>query len=72
MKGEKMETLDIIKKIQSLPHDLQKDVADYIEFLEYKHQTDIRPKKRTFGLLKGKIHMTEDFDEPLEDFKEYT
>lgn len=24
-----------------------------------------------FGLLKGKIKMAPDFDEPLEDFKEY-
>lgn len=24
-----------------------------------------------FGCLKGKIHMSPDFDEPLEDFKDY-
>ena len=24
-----------------------------------------------FGCLKGQIHMSDDFDEPLEDFKEY-
>lgn len=28
-------------------------------------------RKAGFGVLKGKIHMTADFDEPLEDFKEY-
>lgn len=28
----------------------------------------IRPQ---FGCLAGKIHMAADFDEPLEDFKEY-
>ena len=28
-------------------------------------------KKRIPGLLKGKIWMSQDFDEPLEDFKEY-
>ena len=32
------------------------------------------PRKRTdlpWGALKGKIHMTDDFDEPLEVFKDY-
>ena len=28
-------------------------------------------KNRTPGLLKGKMWMSPDFDEPLEDFKEY-
>ena len=28
-------------------------------------------KERKAGSLKGKIWMAEDFDEPLEDFKEY-
>ncbi|MEO0835196.1 MAG: type II toxin-antitoxin system prevent-host-death family antitoxin [Cyanobacteria bacterium J06642_3] len=29
----------------------------------------LRPLKR--GSAKGKVHMSDDFDEPLEDFKEY-
>jgi len=29
------------------------------------------PKTPRFGCMKGKIWMAEDFDEPLEDFKEY-
>lgn len=28
-------------------------------------------KKRKAGLLRGKIRMAEDFDDPLEDMKEY-
>jgi len=28
-------------------------------------------KKRKIGCLKGQIWMAEDFDEPLEDFKDY-
>jgi hypothetical protein len=28
-------------------------------------------KKRAFGSLKGKIHLAEDFDSPMDDFKEY-
>lgn len=30
-----------------------------------------QPALKGFGCLKGKISMTADFDEPLEDFKEY-
>ena len=30
-----------------------------------------RPRKRTFGSAKGLIEMADDFDEPLEDFREY-
>ena len=29
------------------------------------------PRKREFGSAKGLIHMSDDFDEPLEDFREY-
>jgi hypothetical protein len=28
-------------------------------------------KKRAFGSLKGKIHLSEDFDNPLDDLMEY-
>lgn len=33
------------------------------------------PRKRKdlpWGVFKGKIHMTDDFDEPIEEFKDYT
>ena len=33
-------------------------------------QTPVK-RKRTFGSARGLIVMTPDFDEPLEDFKEY-
>ena len=28
-------------------------------------------RKMPWGIFKGKIHMTDDFDEPLEEFKDY-
>lgn len=28
-------------------------------------------KKKLIGFSKGKVHMSKDFNEPLEDFKEY-
>ncbi|GHV96750.1 hypothetical protein AGMMS50293_30700 [Spirochaetia bacterium] len=30
-----------------------------------------QPKRRGFGCLKGQIWMADDFDAPLEDFKDY-
>jgi hypothetical protein len=34
-------------------------------------KTTVRPDLKGFGCMKGKIWMAPDFDEPLEDFKEY-
>lgn len=34
-------------------------------------QVSSQPKRRQRGSAKGQIWMTADFDEPLEDFKEY-
>lgn len=72
----------IFQEIQSLPEPLQQQVLDFVQFLKTKRagkqtkpQTDDKPdetpQKRIFGLAKGKIHLAPDFDEPLEDFKEY-
>jgi len=33
--------------------------------------TESQKKAPKFGCMKGKIWMSDDFDEPLEDFKEY-
>jgi antitoxin (DNA-binding transcriptional repressor) of toxin-antitoxin stability system len=35
-------------------------------------QVSSQPKRRQRGSAKGQIWMATDFDEPLEDFKEYT
>jgi hypothetical protein len=32
--------------------------------------TDV-PKKRLAGVLRGKVKMSDDFDEPLDDLKDY-
>ncbi len=34
-------------------------------------QKVVRSHKRVFGRARGKYQMADDFDEPLEDFKEY-
>ncbi|MCL2027028.1 MAG: DUF2281 domain-containing protein [Bacteroidales bacterium] len=55
-------------KIEGLPIEMQKEVSLFAEFLLSKTSHIVTPK---FGSLKGKIHLSADFDAPLSDFKEY-
>jgi|APTNR8051073442_1049403.scaffolds.fasta_scaffold07799_2 hypothetical protein len=75
-----MDTLALYSKIELLPEHLKKQVLDYIEFLlirEGKGQQLEQPEtpgykaKPGFGGAKGMFVMSPDFDEPLEDLKEY-
>lgn len=62
----------ILQEVQLLPASLQKEVLHYLLFLKTK-TTEQAPTqaKPYFGCGEVKISMTEDFDEPLDDFKEY-
>ena len=55
-------------KIDNLPVEMQKEVSLFADFLLSKTSHGTIPK---FGSLKGKIHLSADFDAPLSDFKEY-
>jgi len=66
-----MTDIDLYKKIILLPADLKKEADDFIEFLLSKQEKRESPAKRPLGLAKGLIEMSDDFDEPLDDFKEY-
>jgi hypothetical protein len=60
-------------EINSLPKELRAEVADFVEFLKRKSKSKTKPKlkAREFGYAKGKITLSSDFDEPLDDFKDY-
>ena len=45
--------------------------GDSFEIIILKTTKGIKKTKRNAGTLKGLIHMRDDFDSPLEDFKEY-
>lgn len=65
-----------IQKYNYLPAELKKEVADFIEFLLLKYkqkQVEIQQpeRKSNFGSAKGLITMSDDFNAPLEDFKDY-
>jgi hypothetical protein len=62
----------LTSEIKSLPREMQKEVADFVAFLKSRiKKKEPKLKQREFGFLKGKIWMSKDFDEPLEDFKDY-
>lgn len=68
----------ILEKLEELPESLQTEVLHYIEFLIDKHakhstQAESIKKRRVAGTMKGMfvLPLPDDFDEPLEDMKEY-
>lgn len=68
----------ILKNIEKLPESVKKAVFDYTEFLVARYVEEVskteteKPAKRGgLRIWKGKIWMSDDFDEPLEDFKDY-
>jgi len=63
----------VIQKFTRLPDALKAEAEDFIDFLfakAHKEQTEKHIRKG-YGSWKGQIEMSDDFDAPLEDFKEY-
>ncbi len=67
----------LITKYNMLPSTFRQELLDFLEFLLSKTTTaspvkkNIKRRKRVAGFAKGTFIMAPDFDEPLEDFKEY-
>ncbi len=71
------------EKYYSLPTPIQKEVADFIDYLSIKYRgnkktlppnrTSNKKKKRKsyFGIAKDLIIIKEDFDTPIDEFKDY-
>jgi len=72
-----MSTTELIDLIKKLPDDKQKEVEDFVDFLIAKSNTEISKHKNSdikigFGGGKGIFgKMADDFNEPLDDMKEY-
>lgn len=67
-----MSELELLTKVSQLPPNLKEEVADFVDFLIDKHDIKgLQKRKLKFGMMKGTFVMSEDFDEPLEDFKDY-
>ena len=66
-----MNTADLFVKINALPADLQKEVGVLVDKLLRKLKQSPKKKERSLGMFKGKIHVAEDFDAPMDDLKDY-
>lgn len=67
-----MSATELAAEIATLPANLQVEVQDFVAFLKTRHpQPEPSLPKRQFGAYKGFFKMSDDFDAPLEDFKDY-
>jgi Protein of unknown function (DUF2281) len=57
----------IATKLENLPVDKQQQVLDFVEFLAQKSTLVQKDIKRVPNLHQGKICITDDFNEPLDD-----
>jgi len=66
----------LIDDIRVLPDDAVKAISVVVkQFIVFsgKSESTPRPVRRPFqfGCMEGQIHIPDDFNEPLDDFKEY-
>lgn len=66
-----MTNIQIYNKLHYLNPSLKEEVNDFIDFLLSKQKKKKNRIKPQFGCAKGRFKMSPDFDEPLDDFKEY-
>ncbi len=67
-----MTDIQLYTKISNLPVNLKSEVLEFIDFLNFRlEKKTSKLKKRTPGLAQGLISMKENFDDPIEGFKEY-
>jgi hypothetical protein len=60
----------VFEHLKQLPESVAAEVLDFVEFLEQKYGRS-RTAARQPGSAKGLIVIADDFDAPLEDFKDY-
>lgn len=61
-----------VAEVEKVQEEMLPELIDFIGYLNFKSARALREKpKRQLGTLEGKIKIADDFDEPLEDFKEY-
>lgn len=75
-------TKNIIDKLETLPDNLVNEVENFIDFLKAKQTTkdysvseteknSIEEPKSLYGAAKGLFIIPDDFNEPLDDLKDY-
>ena len=69
-----MTALSIYTKLEMLSPALKQEAMRFIELVDKtsgKNSGEAIKTKPVFGSLKGKIKLSDDFDAPLDDFREY-
>ncbi|TLV02155.1 type II toxin-antitoxin system VapB family antitoxin [Dyadobacter luticola] len=68
-----MISVQLLEKVKKIPPAYESEVESFIDaILEKKVDPPaMTSPKRVIGLLKGKMKMSPDFDDPLEEFKDY-
>ena len=61
----------VYQQLQQLPECVISEVFDFVNFLAQKNLNLKNQKPRQPGSAKGLIWMADDFDAPLDDFKDY-
>lgn len=75
-------TKNIMHKLETLPENMVNEVEDFIDFLKAKHSKSfpkskieepniIEEPKSLYGAAKGLFIIPKDFNDPLDDLKEY-
>lgn len=67
----------ILEQTASLPEELKKAILLYVTFVVQQYQKSaiteepIKKKRGGLGLYQGMVIMSDDFDKPLDELKEY-
>lgn len=61
----------VYEHLKQLPDSIAVEVLDFVRFLESKMQGAALNQPRIPGSARGQVWMAEDFDAPLDDFREY-
>ncbi len=65
-----MDTLLLDYKFSNLPDNMKLEVLNLIDFLTSKNEKASNQKPK-FGSAKGLFKMKKNFDDPIDDFKDY-
>lgn len=68
--------IEIFQTVVKMPESLKKEILDYAQYLLEKHTKSESSQEKLeelhgYGSWVGQIFMSDDFDQPLDDLKEY-
>lgn len=61
----------VYQHLKQLPESVAAEVLDFVQFLERKLQGTGDKQPRQPGSARGQVWMAEDFDAPLDEFRDY-